>query len=232
MNGKDEDAVHDRWEYVPSGDGVVRPWERPADVPGHSAYDTLCASQGTSLEDVVNGGGGAFGRSFLEDMLNCPDYGWPALAVMCSMDGEQFVGAAACMLAHPQTYKGVGPVGTAFVVPADDETRHPCLVGLFDPVNGASGTMGVTLERPFEVPASEVWLTMQEPERGGQWGGFWTPQETCGFCEPFDGIVGEPSPGEGPRLRAGNESLSTQRTDASGARAEGEGHEAEMEVGR
>lgn len=224
----DEATGRSTWDYVPTREGVVEPWRRPADETQHSSYDTLCESQGTTLEEVVNGGGGAFGWSFLEDLLECPDYGWPALSVMCTMTGEQFVSAAVCMLDHPDTFARRGPVGTAFVVPADGETRYPCLIGLFDPVNGSGGTMGVRLERPLPVAASEVWLAFQEPDRGGQWGGFWTPQETFGLCEPFAGRVDDPPAAARPCLCHENKSLSAQRDEVTRGWSGSQAPEAEI----
>lgn len=46
--GQGED---DRWEYEPAED--YRPFTRPADIP-ESIFDKLCASQGTTIEKVVN----------------------------------------------------------------------------------------------------------------------------------------------------------------------------------
>ena len=46
--GQGED---DRWEYEPAED--YRPFTRPADIP-KSIFDKLCASQGTTIEKVVN----------------------------------------------------------------------------------------------------------------------------------------------------------------------------------
>lgn len=151
------------------------PYSRPADV-GHSAIDWLCESQGTTLEKVMNEPRGPFAESMREELLESGCCGsWPCVCVMSSMSFDQWVTASAC--AESTTRLD----GCAFV--ADDS----CLVGIYDPVNGAGGLMGVTLERPIEVPAALVRDNMQEPERGDRWQGLYTPQSCYGFCEPFAG---------------------------------------------
>lgn len=56
--GQGED---DRWEYEPAEN--YRPFTRPADIP-ESIFDKLCASQGTTIEKVVNDPVTPFERSF------------------------------------------------------------------------------------------------------------------------------------------------------------------------
>ena len=63
--GQGED---DRWEYEPA-EGY-RPFTRPADIP-ESIFDKLCASQGTTVEKVVNDPVTPFERSFREDIFTC-----------------------------------------------------------------------------------------------------------------------------------------------------------------
>ena len=62
--GQGED---DRWEYEPAED--YRPFTRPADIP-ESIFDKLCASQGTTIEKVVNDPVGGCGGT-MGTVLDC-----------------------------------------------------------------------------------------------------------------------------------------------------------------
>lgn len=169
-----EDSHEWRDEKLEKVEGAP-PYSRPTDV-GPSAIDWLCESQGTTLVQVMNEPRGPFAESMREELLESGTCGsWPCVCVMSSMSFDQWVTASAC--AESTTRLD----GCAFV--ADDS----CLVGIYDPVNGAGGLMGVTLERPIEVPAALVRDNMQEPERGDRSQGLYTPQSCYGFCEPFAG---------------------------------------------
>lgn len=83
--GQGED---DRWEYEPA-EGY-RPFTRPADIP-ESIFDKLCASQGTTIEKVVNDPVTPFGRSFREDIFNMPQNRPVGLAVLATLPLDAFV---------------------------------------------------------------------------------------------------------------------------------------------
>lgn len=90
--GKGED---DRWEYEPAED--YRPFTRPADIP-ESIFDKLCASQGTTVEKVVNDPVTPFERSFREDIFNMPQNRPVGLAVLATLPLDAFLDASLSMI--------------------------------------------------------------------------------------------------------------------------------------
>lgn len=193
-----EDSYEWRGGRLVMADGAL-PYSRPADV-GPSAIDWLCESQGTTLEQVMNEPKGAFAESMRDELVESGCCGsWPCVCVMSSMTFEQWATTTAC--AESTTRLD----GCAFVA---DESR---LVGIYDLVAGAGGLMGVTLERPIEVPAALVRDNIQEPERGGKWRHFWTPQGCYGFCEPFAGHAKDAPKGREARLPSPHESQDIHR---------------------
>lgn len=176
--GQGED---DRWEYEPAED--YRPFTRPADIP-ESIFDKLCASQGTTIEKVVNDPVTPFERSFREDIFNMPQNRPVGLAVLATLPLDAFLDASLSMIC-----RGEGEnVGTFTVKPG---TYEP-IFGIYDPVGGCGGTMGTVLDRDFEIDPHDISYTMMEPVRG-EWKSdridLYTPQDCFGFSDPFGGRI-------------------------------------------
>lgn len=145
----------DRWEYEPAED--YRPFTRPADIP-ESIFDKLCASQGTTIEKVVNDPVTPFERSFREDIFNMPQNRPVGLAVLATLPLDAFLDASLSMIC-----RGEGEnAGTFTVKPG---TYEP-IFGIYDPVGGCGGTMGTVLDRDFEIDPHDIAYTMMEPVRG------------------------------------------------------------------
>ena len=176
--GQGED---DRWEYEPAED--YRPFTRPADIP-ESIFDKLCASQGTTVEKVVNDPVTPFERSFREDIFNMPQNRPVGLAVLATLPLDAFLDASLSMIC-----RGEGEnAGTFTVKPG---TYEP-IFGIYDPVGGCGGTMGTVLDRDFEIDPHDIAYTMMEPVRG-EWKSdridLYTPQDCFGFSDPFGGRI-------------------------------------------
>lgn len=176
--GQGED---DRWEYEPAED--YRPFTRPADIP-ESIFDKLCASQGTTVEKVVNDPVTPFERSFREDIFNMPQNRPVGLAVLATLPLDAFLDASLSMIC-----RGEGEnAGTFTVKPG---TYEP-IFGIYDPVGGCGGTMGTLLDRDFEIDPHDISYTMMEPVRG-EWKSdridLYTPQDCFGFSNPFGGRI-------------------------------------------
>lgn len=176
--GQGED---DRWEYEPAED--YRPFTRPADIP-ESIFDKLCASQGTTIEKVVNDPVTPFERSFREDIFNMPQNRPVGLAVLATLPLDAFLDASLSMIC-----RGEGEnAGTFTVKPG---TYEPIL-GIYDPVGGCGGTMGTVLDCDFEIDPHDIAYTMMEPVRG-EWKSdridLYTPQDCFGFSDPFGGRI-------------------------------------------
>lgn len=176
--GQGED---DRWEYEPAED--YRPFTRPADIP-ESIFDKLCASQGTTIEKVVNDPVTPFERSFREDIFNMPQNRPVGLAVLATLPLDAFLDASLSMIC-----RGEGEnAGTFTVKPG----THEPIFGIYDPVGGCGGTMGTVLDRDFEIDPHDISYTMMEPVRG-EWKSdridLYTPQDCFGFSNPFGGRI-------------------------------------------
>ena len=176
--GQGED---DRWEYEPAED--YRPFTRPADIP-ESIFDKLCASQGTTIEKVVNDPVTPFERSFREDIFNMPQNRPVGLAVLATLPLDAFLDASLSMIC-----RGEGEnAGTFTVKPG----THEPIFGIYDPVGGCGGTMGTVLDRDFEIDPHDISYTMVEPVRG-EWKSdridLYTPQGCFGFSDPFGGRI-------------------------------------------
>lgn len=176
--GQGED---DRWEYEPAED--YRPFTRPADIP-ESIFDKLCASQGTTIEKVVNDPVTPFERSFREDIFNMPQNRPVGLAVLATLPLDAFLDASLSMIR-----RGEGEnAGTFTVKPG---TYEP-IFGIYDPVGGCGGTMGTVLDRDFEIDPHDITYTMMEPLKG-EWQSdridLYTPQDCFGFSDPFGGRI-------------------------------------------
>lgn len=176
--GQGED---DRWEYEPAED--YRPFTRPADIP-ESIFDKLCASQGTTVEKVVNDPVTPFERSFREDIFNMPQNRPVGLAVLATLPLDAFLDASLSMIC-----RGEGEnAGTFTVKPG----AHEPIFGIYDPVGGCGGTMGTVLDRDFEIDPHDISYTMVEPVRG-EWKSdridLYTPQGCFGFSDPFGGRI-------------------------------------------
>lgn len=176
--GQGED---DRWEYEPAED--YRPFTRPADIP-ESIFDKLCASQGTTIEKVVNDPVTPFERSFREDIFNMPQNRPVGLAVLATLPLDAFLDASLSMIC-----RGEGEnAGTFTVKPG---TYEP-IFGIYDPVGGCGGTMGTVLDRDFEIDPHDITYTMMEPLKG-EWQSdridLYTPQDCFGFSDPFGGRI-------------------------------------------
>lgn len=176
--GQGED---DRWEYEPAED--YRPFTRPADIP-ESIFDKLCASQGTTIEKVVNDPVTPFERSFREDIFNMPQNRPVGLAVLATLPLDAFLDASLSMIC-----RGEGEnAGTFTVKPG---TYEP-IFGIYDPVGGCGGTMGTVLDRDFEIDPHDISYTMMEPVRG-EWKSdridLYTPQDCFGFSDSFGGRI-------------------------------------------
>lgn len=176
--GQGED---DRWEYEPAED--YRPFTRPADIP-KSIFDKLCASQGTTVEKVVNDPVTPFERSFREDIFNMPQNRPVGLAVLATLPLDAFLDASLSMIC-----RGEGEnAGTFTVKPG----AHEPILGIYDPVGGCGGTMGTVLDCDFEIDPHDIAYTMMEPVRG-EWKSdridLYTPQDCFGFSDPFGGRI-------------------------------------------
>lgn len=174
-------APNVRWEYEPAED--YRPFTRPADIP-ESIFDKLCASQGTTVEKVVNDPVTPFERSFREDIFNMPQNRPVGLAVLATLPLDAFLDASLSMIC-----RGEGEnAGTFTVKPG---TYEP-IFGIYDPVGGCGGTMGTLLDRDFEIDPHDISYTMMEPVRG-EWKSdridLYTPQDCFGFSNPFGGRI-------------------------------------------
>lgn len=176
--GQGED---DRWEYEPTDDH--RPFTRPADIP-ESIFDKLCASQGTTIEKVVNDPATPFERSFREDIFNMPQNRPAGLAVLATLPLDAFLDASLSMICRGDCENA----GTFTVKPG---TYEP-IFGIYDPVGGCGGTMGTVLDRDFEIDPHDITYTMMEPLKG-EWQSdridLYTPQDCFGFSDPFAGRI-------------------------------------------
>lgn len=176
--GQGED---DRWEYEPA-EGY-RPFTRPADIP-ESIFDKLCASQGTTIEKVVNDPVTPFERSFREDIFNMPQNRPVGLAVLATLPLDAFVDASLSMICRGDCENA----GTFTVKPG----RYEPILGIYDPVGGCGGAMGTVLDCDFEIDPHDISYTMMEPVRG-EWKSdridLYTPQDCFGFSDPFGGRI-------------------------------------------
>ena len=176
--GQGED---DRWEYEPTDD--YRPFTRPTDIP-ESIFDKLCASQGTTIEKVVNNPVTKFERSFREDIFNSPKGYCDGLAVLATLPLDAFVDASLSMICRGDREKA----GTFTVKPG---TYEP-IMGIYDPINGCGGTAGIELDMVFDIDPHDITYTMMEPRRG-EWKSdridLYTPQDCFGFSDPFAGRI-------------------------------------------
>lgn len=149
-----------------------------------SIFDKLCASQGTTVEKVVNDPVTPFERSFREDIFNMPQNRPVGLAVLATLPLDAFLDASLSMIC-----RGEGEnAGTFTVKPG---TYEP-IFGIYDPVGGCGGTMGTVLDRDFEIDPHDIAYTMMEPVRG-EWKSdridLYTPQDCFGFSDPFGGRI-------------------------------------------
>ena len=176
--GQGED---DRWEYEPAED--YRPFTRPADIP-ESIFDKLCASQGTTIEKVVNDPVTKFERSFREDIFNSQQNSLVGLTVLATLPLDAFLDASLSMICRGDREKA----GTFTVKPG---TYEP-IMGIYDHINGCGGTAGIELDTDFDIDPRDIKYTMMEP-RGGKWESdridLYTPQDCFGFSEPFAGRI-------------------------------------------
>lgn len=176
--GQGED---DRWEYEPTED--YRPFTRPAYIP-ESIFDKLCASQGTTIEKVVNDPVTPFERSFREDIFNMPQNRPVGLAVLATLPLDAFLDASLSMIC-----RGEGENAGTFT--AKPGTYEP-IFGIYDPVGGCGGTMGTVLDRDFKIDPHDISYTMMEPVCG-EWKSdridLYTPQDCFGFSDPFGGRI-------------------------------------------
>ena len=152
-------------------------------APG-TRTDKLCASQGTTVEKVVNDPVTPFERSFREDIFNMPQNRPVGLAVLATLPLDAFLDASLSMIC-----RGEGEnAGTFTVKPG---TYEPIL-GIYDPVGGCGGTMGTVLDCDFEIDPHDIAYTMMEPVRG-EWKSdridLYTPQDCFGFSDPFGGRI-------------------------------------------
>ena len=123
---------NDRWEYEPTDD--YRPFTRPADIP-ESIFDKLCASQGTTIEKVVNDPVTKFERSFREDIFNSQQNSLVGLTVLATLPLDAFLDASLSMICRGDRKKA----GAFTVKPG---TYEP-IMGIYDPINGCGGTAGI-----------------------------------------------------------------------------------------
>ncbi len=174
-------GYNDRWEYEPTDD--YRPFTRPADIP-ESIFDKLCASQGTTIEKVVNDPVTKFERSFREDIFNSQQNSLVGLTVLATLPLDAFLDASLSMICRGDREKA----GTFTVKPG---TYEP-IMGIYDPINGCGGTAGIELDTDFDIDPRDIKYTMMEP-RGGKWESdridLYTPQDCFGFSEPFAGRI-------------------------------------------
>lgn len=172
---------NDRWEYEPT-DGY-RPFTRPADIP-ESIFDKLCASQGTTIEKVVNDPVTKFERSFREDIFNSQQNSLVGLTVLATLSLDAFLDASLSMICRG----GCEKAGTFTVKPG----KYEPIMGIYDPINGCGGTAGIELDTDFDIDPCDITYTMMEP-RGGKWESdridLYTPQDCFGFSEPFAGRI-------------------------------------------
>ena len=167
-------------EYTPDD---YRPFTRPADIP-ESIFDKLCASQGTTIEKVVNDPVTKFERSFREDIFNSQQNSLVGLTVLETLPLDAFLDASLSMICRGDREKA----GTFTVKPG---TYEP-IMGIYDPINGCGGTAGIELDTDFDIDPRDIKYTMMEP-RGGKWESdridLYTPQDCFGFSEPFAGRI-------------------------------------------
>lgn len=156
---------------------------RPADIP-ESIFDKLCASQGTTIEKVVNDPVTPFERSFREDIFNMPQNRPVGLAVLATLPLDAFVDASLSMICRGDCENA----GTFTVKPG----RYEPILGIYDPVGGCGGAMGTVLDCDFEIDPHDISYTMMEPVRG-EWKSdridLYTPQDCFGFSDPFGGRI-------------------------------------------
>lgn len=172
----------DVWEYEPSED--YKPFERPSDIP-ETIFDKLCASQGTSLEKVLSNPETKFERTFREDIFNSYQGGESTgLAIMSTMPFDAFIDATLAMMGRDDCES----IGT-FTVKAG---HHEPYLGIYDPVDGRGGTMGVELDTDFKIEPSDIVFAIAEPESGKWKSGtavLSTPQHCFGLYKAFDGCL-------------------------------------------
>lgn len=165
------------------GRSNYRPFTRPADIP-ESIFDKLCASQGTTIEKVVNDPVTKFERSFREDIFNSQQNSLVGLTVLATLPLDAFLDASLSMICRGDREKA----GTFTVKPG---TYEP-IMGIYDPINGCGGTAGIELDTDFDIDPRDIKYTMMEP-RGGKWESdridLYTPQDCFGFSEPFAGRI-------------------------------------------
>lgn len=142
------------------------------------------ASQGTTIEKVVNDPVTKFERSFREDIFNSQQNSLVGLTVLATLPLDAFLDASLSMICRGDREKA----GTFTVKPG---TYEP-IMGIYDPINGCGGTAGIELDTDFDIDPRDIKYTMMEP-RGGKWESdridLYTPQDCFGFSEPFAGRI-------------------------------------------
>lgn len=141
-----------------------------------SSIEWLCASQGTTLADVLNGQEGPFAESLGEELGECGalECGWPHLAVMCDLTADQYFSALAASLGNDTA------PGLDVCAGEDLGMGSHTGIGFYDPVNGASSLMGIKLERDLTIDALHIGHAVPDYDQG-RYGGWYTLQECCGF---------------------------------------------------
>lgn len=153
-----------------------------------SSLGRLCRTQGCSLEEVVQGGGGEFGESLRNEILEAGacEGAFPHVVVMCTLGARQFcdMTASACGARGERALLDVLPG-----MPEGFEKTTG--VGIYDPVNGACGDLAIRLARPIEVTGEDVGHVIPDYHRveNGKEGrsdylGWWPMEECCGFGDP------------------------------------------------
>lgn len=198
-----DEAVDDYNEYIADRDGVNvdvvssldffmnEVWKEIDYAIDNDLFDEisrfdrmLCASQGATIEKVVNDPVTPFERSFREDIFNMPQNRPVGLAVLATLPLDAFVDASLSMIC-----RGEGEnAGTFTVKPG----RYEPILGIYDPVGGCGGAMGTVLDCDFEIDPHDISYTMMEPVRG-EWKSdridLYTPQDCFGFSDPFGGRI-------------------------------------------
>lgn len=153
----------------------------PEDYKG-SAVEELCASQGTSLEDVVNGRcGGRFAKSLRDEILEGSPAldGWPAVCLLATVPFRDAVSLSLCSRTFSQDDGSPRPALDLWVPTGDYEPS----IGIYDAANGCGGMFEVALDRPFEVLPENVCYSMpREVSRGGKSRLLWSVDECYGFA--------------------------------------------------
>lgn len=197
-------------------------------IPEHyrgSAAEELCASQGVTLEDVVNGrSAGRFADSLRSEISegSAALDGWPAVCVLATLPIRDAVALALCSRGYCQRDDAPSPRLDLWALPGDDRP----LVGIYDAVNGCGGCLSIELERPMEIRAENVCRCIARCKGGKETAGVWTVDDCYGLLGScFSARLARAEEARGIAAPAESPADFARRAAVSAARSNGEASE-------